>query len=218
MVEQVKKNSEDKMKKAIAALHSDYNTLRTGRASAALFDSIKVDYYGTPTPVNQLATLSVPEPSLLQVQPWDVSQIGNIEKAIRSSDLGLNPMNDGKIIRVPIPALTEERRKELARTLKRLNGMLTPLAQREQRLRQTGQATMFDLWGQTTPAPMPSLDLAPAEVSVKDRLAWEKELMGVYLSEHPFAPIARSSPRASAGLRILAASIAPSDLPAPTSV
>ena len=78
----------------------------------SIFDNIRVDYYGTPTPINQVANLHVPEPALITIQPWDVSQIGAIEKAIRSSDLGLNPANDGKIIRVPIPPLTEERRKE----------------------------------------------------------------------------------------------------------
>ena len=91
--------------------------IRTGRASVGLFDPIRVDYYGTPTPLNQVATLHVPEPSLITIQPWDVSQIGAIEKAIRASDLGLNPNNDGKIIRVPIPPLTEERRKEIVKHL-----------------------------------------------------------------------------------------------------
>ena len=92
-------------------------SIRTGRASVSIFDNIEVDYYGTPTPINQVANLHVPEPTLITIQPWDVSQIGAIEKAIRSSDLGLNPANDGKIIRVPIPALTEERRKEIVKRL-----------------------------------------------------------------------------------------------------
>jgi ribosome recycling factor len=91
--------------------------IRTGRASVSIFDNLRVDYYGTPTPLNQLANLHVPDPSLITVQPWDVSQIGAIEKAIRSSDLGLNPANDGKIVRVPIPPLTEERRKEIVKRL-----------------------------------------------------------------------------------------------------
>jgi ribosome recycling factor len=106
-----------RMDKTLEDLRAELAGIRTGRANVGLLDHVKVDYYGTPTAVNQLATLSVPEPSLLQVQPWDVSQIGDIEKAIRSADLGLNPMNDGKIIRVPIPALTEERRKELVKHL-----------------------------------------------------------------------------------------------------
>jgi ribosome recycling factor len=95
-------------------------TIRTGRASISLLDNIRVDYYGTPTPLNQIGNLHVPEPTLITVQPWDVSQIGAIEKAIRASDLGLNPANDGKLIRIPIPPLTEERRKEL---VKRLHGV-----------------------------------------------------------------------------------------------
>jgi ribosome recycling factor len=92
-------------------------SIRTGRASLGILDHIRVDYYGTPTPLNQLANLHVPEPSLITVAPWDVSQIGPIEKAIRVSDLGLNPANDGKVIRLPIPPLTEERRKELVKKL-----------------------------------------------------------------------------------------------------
>jgi ribosome recycling factor len=92
-------------------------SIRTGRASLGILDHIRVNYYGTPTPLNQIANLHVPEPSLITLQPWDVSQIGAIEKAIRASDLGLNPSNDGKLIRLPIPPLTEERRKELVKKL-----------------------------------------------------------------------------------------------------
>jgi ribosome recycling factor len=91
--------------------------VRTGRASVSLLDNVRAYYYGTPTPINQMATLHVPEPSLITVQPWDVSQIAVIEKSIRAADLGLNPANDGKLIRVPIPPLTEERRKELVKKL-----------------------------------------------------------------------------------------------------
>jgi len=105
------------MEKALSDLQHEMAGIRTGRASVSLLDPIRVDYYGTPTPLNQLATLHVPEPSLITVQPWDVSQIGAIEKAIRASDLGLNPMNDGKVIRIPIPPLTEERRRELVKHL-----------------------------------------------------------------------------------------------------
>ena len=106
-----------RMEKAVTDLQHEMASIRTGRASVSIFDSLKVDYYGTPTPINQVANLHVPEPSLITIQPWDVSQIGAIEKAIRTSDLGLNPGNDGKIIRVPIPALTEERRKEIVKRL-----------------------------------------------------------------------------------------------------
>jgi len=109
-----------RMEKALSDLQHAMATIRTGRASLSLLDHIRVDYYSTPTPLNQLANLHVPEPSLITIQPWDVSQIGAIEKAIRTSDLGLNPANDGKMIRLPIPPLTEERRKEM---VKRLHGV-----------------------------------------------------------------------------------------------
>ncbi len=116
-VKETETHAKGRMDKVLADLQHEMAGIRTGRASVSLFDHIRVDYYGTPTPLNQLATLHVPEPSLITIQPWDVSQIGAIEKAIRSSDLGLNPNNDGKLIRVPIPPLTEERRKELVKHL-----------------------------------------------------------------------------------------------------
>jgi ribosome recycling factor len=116
-VKEIEGSAKTRMEKALADLQHDMAGVRTGRASVSLLDNVRADYYGTPTPLNQLATLHVPEPSLITVQPWDVSQIGIIEKAIRSADLGLNPANDGKIIRVPIPPLTEERRKELVKKL-----------------------------------------------------------------------------------------------------
>jgi ribosome recycling factor len=106
-----------RMGKAVEDFRQELATLRTGRASTSLLEHIKVEYYGTPTPINQVATLGVPEPSLLTVQPWDPSLLAAIDKAILASDLGLNPMNDGKILRVPIPPLTEERRKELVKHL-----------------------------------------------------------------------------------------------------
>lgn len=106
-----------RMTKAVEDFQHEIAAVRTGRASASLFDHLKVDYYGSPTPLNQVATLGVPEPALITVQPWDASLLAAIEKAIRSSDLGLNPMNDGKILRVPLPPLTEERRKELVKHL-----------------------------------------------------------------------------------------------------
>lgn len=116
-VKEIETHAKARMEKALSDLQHEMAGIRTGRASVSLLDHIRVDYYGTPTPLNQLATLHVPEPSLITVQPWDVSQIGAIEKAIRTSDLGLNPMNDGKVIRIPIPPLTEERRKELVKHL-----------------------------------------------------------------------------------------------------
>jgi ribosome recycling factor len=116
-VKDVETHAKTRMDKVLADLQHDMAGIRTGRASLSIFDSLRVDYYGTPTPLNQVANLHVPDPTLITIQPWDVSQIGAIEKAIRSSDLGLNPANDGKIIRVPIPALTEERRKEIVKRL-----------------------------------------------------------------------------------------------------
>ena len=108
------------MDKSVAAFRKDLAKLRTGRASTALLEGIMVDYYGTSTPLNQLANLSAPEPRLLVLQPYDRGVIGNIEKALLKSDLGLTPSNDGKIIRIPIPELTEERRKELVKHVKRV--------------------------------------------------------------------------------------------------
>ena len=116
-VKEVEAAAKSRMEKVLGDLQHEMANIRTGRASVSLLDHVKVDYYGTPTPVNQLATLHVPEASMLTLQPWDASQIGAIEKAIRAADLGLNPSNDGKLIRVPIPALTEERRKELVKKL-----------------------------------------------------------------------------------------------------
>jgi ribosome recycling factor len=110
--------AEEKMKKALQALHDGYNAIRTGRASSALLDKIKVDYYGQKTPLAQVATVSIPEARLIVVQPWDKALIVEIEKALRTSDLGVNPSNDGKVIRIAIPPLTEERRKELVKTAK----------------------------------------------------------------------------------------------------
>jgi ribosome recycling factor len=105
------------MEKAVDDFRKELAAIRTGRASVNLLDQIRVEYYGTPTPLNQLATLSVPDASTILVQPWDITQIGAVDKAIRMSDLGLNPATDGKVIRVPIPPLTEERRRELVRHL-----------------------------------------------------------------------------------------------------
>jgi ribosome recycling factor len=108
------------MEKVLKQLRKDYDRVRTGRASLSLLDGIRVDYYGTLTPLNQVATLSVPEPRLITIQPWDKGVLGEIEKAIQKSELGLTPMNDGKIIRIAIPPLTEERRKELVKLVRRM--------------------------------------------------------------------------------------------------
>jgi len=116
-VREVEAHDKTRMDKVLTDMQHDIAAIRTGRASVGIFDTLRVDYYGTPTPLNQVANLHVPEPTLITIQPWDVSQIAVIEKAIRTSELGLNPGNDGKIIRVPIPALTEERRKEIVKRL-----------------------------------------------------------------------------------------------------
>jgi len=116
-ISEIKTKTKSRMEKVLGDLQHAMAGIRTGRASISLLDGVKADYYGTPTPLNQMATLHVPEPSMITAQPWDVSQIGAIEKAIMASDLGLNPSNDGKLIRIPIPPLTEERRKELVKHL-----------------------------------------------------------------------------------------------------
>jgi len=117
MVKDTVAATRSRMGKATEDLRAELATLRTGRASTGLLEHLKVEYYGTPTPLNQVATLGVPDPTLLTVQPWDPSLLPAIEKVIRSSGLGLNPVSDGKILKVPIPALTEERRKELVKHL-----------------------------------------------------------------------------------------------------
>ncbi len=120
MVQEIHQEVEHKMEMSLAALHKELSRIRTGRASLALLDSITLDYYGTSTPLNQMATLAVPESRLITIQPWDKSQVGVIEKAIQRSDLGLTPTNDGNVIRLAIPPLTEERRKELVKRVKKI--------------------------------------------------------------------------------------------------
>jgi len=114
-MKEVFQDVELKMKHAVDHLHKELRTLRTGRASLAILEGVTADYYGSPTPLNQLANLSVPEATLIVAQPYDPSQIGVIERAIIQADLGLNPSNDGKVIRIPVPPLTEERRKEIVK-------------------------------------------------------------------------------------------------------
>ena len=117
--EELIKGAQDKMAKSVEHARSGFATVRTGRASASLLDRIEVDYYGTQTPLRQLSTINVPDPRMLSVQPFDPGSIKAIEKAIQESDLGLTPSNDGKLIRLPIPQLTEERRKELVKLVRR---------------------------------------------------------------------------------------------------
>ncbi|MDL2209352.1 ribosome recycling factor [Desulfovibrio sp. OttesenSCG-928-O18] len=118
-METIKKDAEERMGKALASLERDFAKLRTGRATTALVDDIKVDYYGTPTAINQLASVAVPDSRSLTIQPWDRGAFPLVEKAIMKSDLGLTPINDGKVIRINIPALTEERRKELVKVARK---------------------------------------------------------------------------------------------------
>jgi len=120
MIDSLYDDAREGMAKSIDALKNEFKKVRTGRASLALFEGIKVSYYGTPTPLNQVASLSVPESRLIVIQPWDQSVIGEIEKEILRSELGLTPMNDGKVIRVSIPPLTEERRKELVKVVHKI--------------------------------------------------------------------------------------------------
>ena len=117
MVDDILGDADRRMQKAIEVLKQDLAAVRTGRASAALLDRITVDYYGTPTPINQVATISVPEARLLVIQPWDRKMLVDIEKAIQKSDLGINPNNDGQVIRLAIPPLNEERRREMVKTV-----------------------------------------------------------------------------------------------------
>jgi ribosome recycling factor len=120
MIESIYDETRESMGKSVAALRNELKRVRTGRASLSILDGVKVDYYGTPTPLNQMSTLAVPESRLITIQPWDISVIKDIEKALLKSDLGLTPSNDGKIIRISIPALTEERRKELVKIVRKI--------------------------------------------------------------------------------------------------
>ncbi len=132
MIEDVKQEAKDLMDKAIESLRRDFNRVRTGRASITLLDGIRADYYGQATPLSQMASLSAPEPRLLVIQPWDAKSCEAIEKAILKSDLGLTPQNDGRVIRLSIPALTQERRKDLAKVIRKM-GEETKVAVRNAR-------------------------------------------------------------------------------------
>lgn len=114
------KATEGKMDKTIAALDRDYGAVRAGRANAAVLDKVLVEYYGTPTPIQQMAAVSVPDPRTLQIQPWDATTLKDIEKAIQTSDIGINPQNDGRVIRLTFPPLTEERRKDIVKDVRKM--------------------------------------------------------------------------------------------------
>jgi ribosome recycling factor len=120
MIDELIQDATRRMDKSVESTHGELNSIRTGRASAALLDRVQVDYYGQKTPLKQLATINVPEPRMLTVQPFDPNAMKDIERAIQESDLGLNPSNDGKIIRLPIPQLTEERRQELVKVARQI--------------------------------------------------------------------------------------------------
>ncbi len=120
MSDDIKKNMNEKMESAIKHLRAELSTIRTGRASLSLFDSLRVNFYGTPTPVNQMASMSIPDSQTVLIQPWDISQIQEIEKTLSASSLGLSASNDGKVIRITIPPLTEERRKDFVKLVKRM--------------------------------------------------------------------------------------------------
>ena len=115
------KNTEEKMNKTVAVLERDYKSIRAGRANASVLDRINVDYYGAPTPIQQMAAISIPEPRVLMISPWDASTLKTIEKAILTSDIGINPQNDGRVIRLSFPPLTEERRKEIVKEVKKVS-------------------------------------------------------------------------------------------------
>ncbi len=121
MIDEIYEDTRESMDKTILSLQNDFKRVRTGRASVSLLDGIRVDYYGTQTPLNQMATLAAPESRLITIQPWDTSVIKNVEKALLKSDLGLTPSSDGKIIRIAIPPLTEERRKELVKQINKMS-------------------------------------------------------------------------------------------------
>lgn len=132
MIDDVKQEAKDLMDKAIDSLKRDFNRVRTGRASASILDAVRADYYGQPTALNQMASVSVPEARLIMIQPWDPKSCGEIEKAILKSDLGLTPQNDGKVVRISIPPLTEERRRDLVKVIRKM-GEETKVAVRNAR-------------------------------------------------------------------------------------
>ena len=113
------KNTEEKMNKTVAVLERDYKSIRAGRANVSVLDRVMVDYYGCPTPIQQMAAVSVPEPRILMIQPWDATTLRDIEKAILTSDIGINPQNDGRVIRLSFPPLTEERRKDIVKEVRK---------------------------------------------------------------------------------------------------
>ena len=152
-MKEIQNKLQQQMEKTIEALKHEFSTIRAGRANAQMLDKIRVDYYGTPTPINQVGSISVPEPRTLMINPWDKSAMKDIETAIRNSDLGLNPTNDGEVIRLNVPALTEERRKELCKQAKKASEEFKVRLRKERRddkdklkkLEKEGEITEEDL-------------------------------------------------------------------------
>ena len=152
-MKEIQNKLQQQMEKTIEALKHEFSTIRAGRANAQMLDKIRVDYYGTPTPINQVGSISVPEPRTLMINPWDKSAMKDIETAIRNSDLGLNPTNDGEVIRLNVPALTEERRKEHCKQAKkaseefkvRLRNERTDANDKLKKLEKEGEITEDDL-------------------------------------------------------------------------
>ena len=179
MAKQIINSVKERMDKAVAALSRELSTIRAGRANAAILDKVTVDYYGAPTPINQLAGVSVPEARLLVIQPYDKSILGEIEKAILKSDLGLNPTNDGSILRIAIPALTEERRKELVKLVKKeaeeakiaLRNIRRDGNDELKKAEKNGEITEDDLRGYTEEIQK----ITDAHVQKMDEVAKEKE-------------------------------------------
>lgn len=185
MAKQVLQSTKEKMDKAIQAYTRELASVRAGRASASLLDKITVDYYGAPTPINQLASVSVPEARLLVIQPYDKSQVSEVEKAILKSDLGLNPTNDGTVIRIAIPALTEERRRELVKLVKKYSEDAKVAVRNVRRdanddlkkLEKNGEITEDDLKGYSEDVQkLTDEHIAKIESITKDK---EKEIMEV---------------------------------------
>ncbi len=151
--EDLLKTAEEKTGKTIAAMEKEFQSVRAGRATPAVLDKITVDYYGAPTPINQMAAVSVPEGRVLQIQPWDISTLSKIAKAIQASDIGINPTNDGKVIRLVFPPLTEERRKELTREVRKMaeeakvsvRGVRRDTLEKLKALKKSGEITEDDL-------------------------------------------------------------------------
>lgn len=156
------KKTEEKMQRVISLLNEEFASVRAGRANPSVLDKIRVDYYGTPTPIGQMAAVSVPEARILMIQPWDPSTLKNIEKAIQIADIGLNPQNDGKVIRLTFPTLTEERRRELVKTIRKY------AEEAKISIRNVRRDSIEELKGQKKKSVITEDDLKDAEKEIQD--------------------------------------------------